>query len=106
MMKQKGATTFFSYDLDTERCEIDRGWPLRRLRASVSYRTDSSFELDIPLAPISKVFGISLSNEERNYSALTVTYLDPDMQICRGRDDTVYVFVQNDPTHRLDLIGD
>ena len=105
MIKQKGATTFFSYDLDTERCEIDRGWPLRRLRASVSYTTDSSFELDIPLAPISKVFGISLSNEERNYSALTVTYLDPDMQICRGRGDTVYVFVQNDPMHRLDVAG-
>jgi hypothetical protein len=102
MIKQKGATTFFTYDLDTERCEIDRGWPLRRLRATMSYKNDSSFELAIPPAPMSQVFGISLSNEERNYSALTVTYLDSDVQICRGRDETVYIFVQNDPMHRLD----
>ena len=96
----RDATTFFVYDLETGRCEIDRGWPLRRLRADVVYTRDTSFELDIPQA---KLLGISspLSAQERNYSTLTVTYLDADIQVCRGGEDNIYVFVQNDPDHRL-----
>lgn len=96
----RDATTFFVYDLETGRCEIDRGWPLRRLRADVVYTSDTSFELDIPQA---KLLGISspLSAQERNYSTLTVTYLDADIQVCRGGEDNIYVFVQNDPDHRL-----
>ena len=96
----RDATTFFVYDLETGRCEIDRGWPLRRLRADVVYTSDTSFELDIPQV---KLLGISspLSAQERNYSTLTVTYLDADIQVCRGGEDNIYVFVQNDPDHRL-----
>lgn len=101
-MRSKEAATFFAYDLKTERCEIDRGWPLRTLRANVTYTSDTSFELDIPQAKL-PVLGISspLSAQERNYSTLTVTYLDSDIQVCRGAEDTIYVFVQNDPDYRL-----
>jgi len=101
-MRSKDAATFFAYDLKTERCEIDRGWPLRTLRANVTYTSDTSFELDIPQAKL-PVLGISspLSAQERNYSTLTVTYLDSDIQVCRGAEDKIYVFVQNDPDYRL-----
>ena len=103
-LRQKNAVTFFCYDTDAGLCEIDRGWPLRRLRATVSYSSDeSSLELDIPRdIGVLGALGWSPPSENRNYSSLQVTFLDGDLKICRGRNDMVYVFVQNDSTFRLE----
>ena len=103
-LRQKNAVTFFCYDTDSGLCEIDRGWPLRRLRATVSYSSDeSSLELDIPRdTGVLGALGWSPPSENRNYSSLQVTFLDGDLKICRGRNDMVYVFVQNDSTFRLE----
>lgn len=97
---KRSGPVFFCYDLDTERCEIDRGWPLRRLRAQMTYTSNAAFNLEIPSA---RVLGISMPAKTlRDYSSLTVTYLDLDLQICRGLNDTIYVFIQNDPLYRMD----
>ena len=97
---KRSGPVFFCYDLDTERCEIDRGWPLRRLRAQMTYTNNAAFDLEIPSA---RVLGISMpAKTQRDYSSLTVTYLDLDLQICRGLNDTIYVFIQNDPLYRMD----
>lgn len=103
-LRQKSAVTFFCYDVNAGLCEIDRGWPLRRLRATVSYSSDeSSLELDIPRdTGVLGALGWSPPSENRNYSALQVTFLDGDVKICRGRNDMVYVFVQNDSAFRLE----
>lgn len=102
-LRQKNAVTFFSYDINAGLCEIDRGWPLRRLRATVSFSSDeSSLNLDIPRdTGVLGALGWSPPSENRNYSALQVTFLDEDLKICRGRNDMVYVFVQNDSAFRL-----
>ena len=97
---KRSGPVFFCYDLDTERCEIDRGWPLRRLCAQMTYTSNAAFDLEIPSA---RVLGISMpAKSQRDYSSLIVTYLDLDLQICRGLNDTIYVFIQNDPLYRMD----
>lgn len=100
-LRQKNAVAFFRYNLDAATFEIDRGWPMRRLSGKMSYRDDSSVELDIPKdTGLFGAIGMSLSSEKRNYTRLTVSYIDTDLKICRGRNDTIYIFVNNDPTYR------
>jgi len=103
-IKQNGPV-FFSFDIETQRCEIQRSWPALVERATLKTTRDGSkFDLNIEQ---SKVLGIPLPsrNIERDYSSLEVTYLDPDLAVCRGCDDTVYIFIQNDPSYRLSAEG-
>ena len=66
----------------------------------MTYTNNAAFDLEIPSA---RVLGISMpAKTQRDYSSLTVTYLDLDLQICRGLNDTIYVFIQNDPLYRMD----
>jgi len=102
-IKQNGPV-FFSFDIETQRCEIQRSWPALVERATMTTRDGAKIDLSIEQ---SKVLGIPLPsrNNERDYSSLEVTYLDFDLAVCRGRDETVYVFIQNDPNFRLSADG-
>ena len=57
------------------------------------------FELDIPQAKLLGISSPSIRARKKLFN-LTLTYLDADIQVCRG-EDNIYVFVQNDPDHRL-----
>ena len=103
-IKQNGPV-FFSFDIETQRCEIQRSWPALVERATMTTTRDGT-KLDLNIEQ-SKVLGIPLPqrNVERDYSSLEVTYLDLDLAVCRGCDEKVYVFIQNDPSYRLSADG-
>lgn len=90
---------YVSFNAEDSIAEIECTWPKSREFARTSMPTTSSVQLQFEQV---KVFGIPLpTNATREYSFLDTVFLDAEMRICRGGNETIYVLIQDDPTYKI-----
>ena len=93
------------FDQTRGEAQLQQSWPARRDRARLKAVTDTGHLLDFTATRLFGFLSMPTSSRNREYSYLDTLYLDLDMRVCRGANDTLYVLILDDPYYRIDDDG-
>ena len=101
-LTRQSGPVYMAHDVEESRSEWQYTWPVKVERASLrvtgeGYGLSMSFEQ----TKLFGLFGMPGAGKAKEYGDLEITYLDLDMMLARGANQTVYVFVQTNSNYRI-----
>jgi hypothetical protein len=101
LTKQSGPV-YMAHDVEESRSEWQYTWPVKVERAALSVTNEGyGLFMSFEQTKLFGLFGMPGAGKAKEYGDLEITYLDLDMMLARGANQTVYVFVQTNSNYRI-----
>jgi hypothetical protein len=101
-LTRQSGPVYMAHDLEESRSEWQYTWPVKVERANLKVNeAGNGFSMSFEQTKIFGLFGMPGSSKAKEYGELEITYLDLDMMLARGENQTVYVFVQTNSNYRI-----
>ena len=110
-LTRQSGPVYAAFDVDGLRSEWQYTWPVKVERANLSRDKNSggnsvntlgnTLKMSFEQTLIFGLFSAPGSKKPKEYGSLEITYLDLDMMLARGQNQTIYVFVQTNSNYRI-----
>jgi hypothetical protein len=101
-LTRQSGPVYMAHDVEESRSEWQYTWPVKVERASLQVTGEGNgLSMSFEQTKLFGLFGVPGAGKAKEYGELEITYLDLDVMLARGENQTVYVFVQTNSNYRI-----
>ena len=101
-LTRQSGPVYMAHDVEESRSEWQYTWPVKVERASLRVTGEGNgLSMSFEQTKLFGLFGMPGAGKAKEYGELEITYLDLDVMLARGANQTVYVFVQTNSNYRI-----
>ena len=101
-LTRQSGPVYMAHDVEESRSEWQYTWPVKVERASLQVTGEGNgLSMSFEQTKLFGLFGMPGAGKAKEYGELEITYLDLDVMLARGANQTVYVFVQTNSNYRI-----
>ena len=101
-LTRQSGPVYMAHDVEESRSEWQYTWPVKVERAGLQVTGEGNgLSMSFEQTKLFGMFRMPGAGKAKEYGELEITYLDLDVMLARGANQTVYVFVQTNSNYRI-----